>query len=283
MIGNHNRASDALCKKLMSLRPVAKATGSALTETIVLMLVMLPLLAGVPMIGKLTDLKQASINASRYVAWEETISSDGSSARFVNQRFFKDPSAPLSSSSSEVAEHSLWGADKGLAKGLLVQTNIELEKNSAGSSVSESELPEVASALGGGIESVGEVLAGFSGTSWELTGKGLRSGSVSARIKTNSWMDDRVTGCEPGRACVTARTSILVDGWSAANDQHTATRVRSLVPATVLKPVGQVLSTIGRLPLLKELRPIDDAFGYINMEALPDGTRDPLPGYGDGA
>lgn len=266
-------------RKSIQLIGIRCQCGSALTECIVLMLAMLPLLAGIPMLGKLVDVKNSSINASRYSAWEETISPDGSVAPFVNQRFFKDSEAPIVTRSIDVEENSLWGSDQHSASGLMVDTRIAIEDNSAGLNSTDGEAPAIVTSLGTGIEKAGEVLAGFSGTQWELTGSGFRRAEVSARIKTNNWFSRALSGCTAEANCIHAKNTIMVDGWSSSEDAQAAARVRSLVPATVLKPVGRVLSTLGRIPLLKELRPIDKSFGYVNMDAMPEGSRVDLPGY----
>jgi len=50
----------------------SNARGSALTEFFFLTIIMLPLFFGIPMIGKLIDLKQTAVQAGRYAAWEAT-------------------------------------------------------------------------------------------------------------------------------------------------------------------------------------------------------------------
>jgi len=84
---------------------VQRQTGSALVEFIVVSAVLIPIMFGIPMIGKMIDLKQTTAQASRYSAWETTVSD--APAQNVDQRFFSDASAPIGS--TEVGPNTLWG------------------------------------------------------------------------------------------------------------------------------------------------------------------------------
>ncbi|MEJ2611119.1 MAG: hypothetical protein P8179_13810 [Candidatus Thiodiazotropha sp.] len=69
--------------------------GNATVETILIAMVMVPVLSGVPLLGKLSDMGNATAQSSRYLAWEHTISGrDGKSEedlrKEVRNRFFVD-------------------------------------------------------------------------------------------------------------------------------------------------------------------------------------------------
>lgn len=58
-------------------RPVT-ARGSAMVETIVALLALMPFIVGIPLLGKQLDIKHKSYDAARYSAWERTVwRSDG--------------------------------------------------------------------------------------------------------------------------------------------------------------------------------------------------------------
>ena len=61
----------------------------------------------------------------------------------------------------------------------------------------------------------------------------------------------------------------MSDGWSASGDNQTRRRVRSLMPASILEPVGDAVSLLGHLPVLEELSGLKDAFGHVDMNVLP--------------
>ena len=75
-----------------------KQTGAALVESFFICGVLTIFLIGIPMLGKSIDLKQTTIQASRYAAWEKTVYVDSTQVDQVDTRFFKDASAPISSS-----------------------------------------------------------------------------------------------------------------------------------------------------------------------------------------
>jgi len=53
------------------------------------------------------DLKQTTVQASRYSAWETTVSDQGVTAQHLDQRFFSDASAPIGA--ADVGPNKLWG------------------------------------------------------------------------------------------------------------------------------------------------------------------------------
>ena len=61
----------------------------------------------------------------------------------------------------------------------------------------------------------------------------------------------------------------LTDTWGASGPGQVEKRVRSLVPMTVLRPVGDALSNIGVLPIFQELKKLDGIFGEVKPDVLP--------------
>ncbi|MGK0231192.1 MAG: hypothetical protein ACI9US_003869, partial [Gammaproteobacteria bacterium] len=70
--------------------------------------------------------------------------------------------------------------------------------------------------------------------------------------------------------CLNSRAVILGDSWSASGDVQAAQRVRSLMPASVLEPIGNAVSVVGNLPLFQELKDLRGAFGHVDMRVLPE-------------
>jgi hypothetical protein len=87
----------------MSRRMQRHAGGQALSEFIVMALVLVPLFLLMPMIGKYQDISHATEMASRYVAFEAIANNDGMSsykspeqlAQEVRRRFFSNSDAPI--------------------------------------------------------------------------------------------------------------------------------------------------------------------------------------------
>ena len=79
--------------------------GAALVETVVLLMLLIPLALGLPMLGKMIDLKQTTVQASRYAAWESTVHDDMPAD--MNVRFFGDINNPIDG--SDESPNALWG------------------------------------------------------------------------------------------------------------------------------------------------------------------------------
>lgn len=60
--------------------------GTALTEFVIVMMFFTPVIIGMPLIAKYSDIKSKTIEASRYAAWERTVWSDRTARRNDGQR-----------------------------------------------------------------------------------------------------------------------------------------------------------------------------------------------------
>jgi len=116
-----------------------KQTGQALSETLVGMLVLVPLLFYLAYIGKHLDVKSTAFQANRYVVWERTIASDSGEWRAgenrktlanlqteVQDRFLQDPRAELSTGAPN-SENQLWVDHLGAPLVPLDEVRIELQ------------------------------------------------------------------------------------------------------------------------------------------------------------
>ena len=66
-----------------------------MAEFALLVTIMAPLLFAIPMIGKLIDVRQTAVQASRYTAWETTVGVAPGAGNAVRGRFFTDPASPI--------------------------------------------------------------------------------------------------------------------------------------------------------------------------------------------
>ena len=87
--------------------------GGALIEAILIIGALVMFMIGIPMMGSLVDLKQATIQASRYDAWEKTVRTEKSeNISQIDSRFFRDQSAPIRTSEPSkelLGNNHLWG------------------------------------------------------------------------------------------------------------------------------------------------------------------------------
>lgn len=251
-------------------------TGSALIETTMLMLVMLPVIFALAMVGNLIDVKQTLEQASRYAAWESTVVSgpNGSmgSAK-VQERFFSAAATPIASEAQSTVANSLWGEPDPNAGDLQAASAVVLDPTSIGVVFSDNVSAFTAAMkIGQAAAHTGEILDGVSGNAWGLSPGGPLSVSIEASIESSQWLPDSVSTCTQGgdQVCLNSRAVILGDSWSASDDVQAAQRVRSLMPASILEPIGNAVSVVGNLPLFNELKDLRGAFGHVDMSVLPE-------------
>lgn len=251
--------------------------GGALIEFVYLTLVMVPLFFAIPMIGKLIDLKQTTIQASRYSAWEATVYPSGSNANMptaVKERFFGDSDNVLVSHASEAGSNSLWGDDESIEIGQWWnRTQVEIDEESVLGVPYQRTIASGGSAfeIGRQASETGEILDGVSGNEWGLESNGYVRADINLDIQENAWLarSDGACGGEESYTCITASSVIMSDGWSSSGDEQARRRVRSLMPATILEPIGDAVSLLGHLPVLDELDGLKNAFGHVDMNVLP--------------
>ena len=97
-----------------------RTRGNAIAETLVALLALGPIVAGIPLLGKQLDIKQKSYDATRYAVWERTIwSTTGSHAKSAAEialeardRAIGDPSVGIVSSeilqTQGITENAFW-------------------------------------------------------------------------------------------------------------------------------------------------------------------------------
>lgn len=260
-----------------------RARGSALVETTILMSVMIPLVFGVVMLGNLIDLKQTSEQAGRYAAWEATVypqsGPGGAKPIAVRERFFGDSSNVLSSQTIEAGSHELWGEAGSVAdRSWAGRTGVSIDESTALAGNYQHGVGQttLAMSVGETAGKAGTVLDGISGNSWGLSNKGLVKASIGVQVKANEWLSaDEAQGCgnQGNFACLQSSSVILADGWSASSDDQARRRVRSLMPASALASLSNTVSNVGHIPMFKELKLLDGAFGHVDMSVLPEYAR----------
>jgi hypothetical protein len=280
--------------------------GSAMFEFLMVMAVLLPVGFGAAMLGKLTDLQQKTELASRYSVWEATVYSQNKLSRqssaTVDRRLYQDQNGAIISEeeqmSAAASEHPLWGPTAGGTSDLRQLANVSRVANApvVPDYTFDTGRASVAAATGQIVNLAGKPLSGFSGNSWGLVADGLLRSDIGVAVKPTGLLhalqgqcikdkDSDVTGAPTtdgssddssgdenagDHVCIRSSGVILADGWSASDDAQTISRVRSLVPSSVLSSVGQGVGSLLGATVFPELAPLDDAFGYVDMSALPE-------------
>jgi Flp pilus assembly protein TadG len=259
--------------------------GNATVETILIAMVMVPVLSGVPLLGKLSDMGNATAQSSRYLAWEHTISGrDGKSEEDlrneVRNRFFSKPDLLIQTHPAELNNEQntnpMW---TGFGTNDEGDQNLLISHESGMQVRTENENPGgVAGAMSQGIVTIGQTMARFTGGEWELEEDGLITATVVIDAATNPFMtssaDCAGQESETAAACITRSNTILVDGWEVGDADHAERRTQSLVPAAGLQEVGSAaVEVVGMVPFFADLGRLETdengGFGFVNSEVVP--------------
>ena len=253
-----------------------KQKGHALPEFVAMGAVFLPLVLMVPMMGKVADMNQTTIQASRYAAWERTVASEADKSEPVLQmetrrRFFQKSDVFIKTDEAPQAaaeqQNVLWRAYSNDRFMGTVTENVNL----AGSN---SATP---GSLGGSVTNIISGLASTmgslsSGAEWDIDNNGLYRADVSVNVGSSSLGFAGRQDCAGQDnaqvfACIRRHNVILADTWSARNPAQVTTRVRSFVPMSMFEPIADVMDAVSFIPLLQEF----DTFqpGIVAPDVIP--------------
>jgi hypothetical protein len=210
--------------------------GQAMTEFVVLALVLVPLLLILPLIGKYVDMMQAAEAASRYVAFEGVArnSSNGwkddtQLAAEVRRRFFSTSDAPVKTGdvAGDFAAHRnpVWSDAAG-------HPLIERFVDSVGVRTQVSGLNPLASA----------VFAGALG----LSRDNLYTGAVTVRPANVP----RLAPFDAIGLAITRRTVLLTDAWTLRDNADVRRRIESAGPMVPIERMRALVGVAGQLPTL---------------------------------
>jgi len=253
--------------------------GAALIESVLVIAGMVVLLGVIPMLAKFQDVRHATVNASRYAAWEMTVAEQPADRELIIDRFFAEAEAPIRSRATEITTPEFWSTHSSP----LVRNNV-LTAATAPSASSNASLVNVATVnsdsaertaslghVGDTVTSTIQTVSGWLGRTDDIaSSKGIFNATVSVGLNSQAALPLANANCgDASGGCVGTSTSLLIDGWSAANENEVVAGAEVMVPSQVLKPLGRALSTISAVPLLKEFKNFDDGLGCVNSQSLP--------------
>ena len=273
---------------LSQTRVTSRQQGNATVETLLIAAAMVPFFTGIPLVGKMADINNSTIQASRYLAWEQTVASPEPQPQpqqrnlqtEIRNRFYADADLQIRTGrpqvSGEEAMNPMWTGygfnDEGNVNRLIDQTsgvNHHLQHDAPGGLVGS---------LLEGINTMGNAMASFSGSRWDVEAQGLYTGEVSIEVTRNAFLSpgldctDRES--DSITACITRANAIFVDSWDAQDANHAGASARAFVPAGALANVGNLLAEVpGRVPFFRDLTRLSSdengGFGYVNPHVLP--------------
>jgi hypothetical protein len=273
--------------KAIKQRQIRVQKGNATVETILIATVAVPLLAGIPLIGKVADINHTTAQSSRYLAWEQTIGashykSDERLETEVRNRFFSRPDLQIRTDqdalTDEESENPFWSG-YGYNDEDEEEENRLITQNRMARIEMQNEAPSsIAGTLSTGIHTIGTTMARISGGNWDIEENGLFTGTVSIEVAGNSILSSGVDcsgqESETAAACIRRSNTIYADSWNARDANHAAVRARSFVPAGALEPIGNALADIVTfVPFFADIGGLradnNGGFGYVNPHVLP--------------
>ncbi len=303
--------------------------GGALVEGLLICGVLVSFMVGIPMMGSLVDLKQNTIQASRYAAWEKTVQYNSMPVEDqIDARFFADESAPIRTTepgAEYLGTNLLWGelrtqqapgaapgSNGGNGDGPVSRDNLQLYQRArvtantsnvhvylgeggvpggAGNPTTDTTGPADGAMYDSVSKAVSEIGQFISKDGWDeynpnnpndndMYINGLLRSHVEVKVENNQIMNVAGENCSQGGAgCVYESTSILVDGWSAADPDQVRDRVHGFVPTNRLEAVGRLVSAVKVVPMLKDLGNLKGAFGCTKLGVRPSKDLHALPTY----
>lgn len=239
--------------------------------------VLTPIFVLTPTLTKTADANMASAQAARYGAWEQTVRlKDGDTlATEINNRFYAKPDMAIRTTQGAVRDadqqNAFWNG-AGFDDGLLTK-----EGNALSVKVREKDLGGAAGTVGEAVGLLGDTIGKIvSDSEWDFDAGGLYTVNVELKLNNRQKIatDERAQNCGAGsenaNSCMSQLSAILVDTWSASGPSQVEDRVRSLVPAGALQPVGDIVAIAGKvLPIFQELENMDGVFGEVKPDILP--------------
>jgi hypothetical protein len=216
--------------------------GQALTEFLVGMLALLPIILGVIYLGKYEDMKYSAEQASRYVAFERVFDPTGAHkptatvlAQETRERFFRDP---MEENNGAVGFQDSTAA---------LTTQTSLGKNWFGTA--GEALISAFSGIGVSVNSsapsnTGAALDALAKANFNISDPGIEQGAVQVPIVTPSYFSD-LTG---KNLALNASTYVLADGYNADGDGAGSNPASNTVRARAGYDWGLVL---GKVPGLQ--------------------------------
>ncbi|WP_198119685.1 hypothetical protein [Massilia rhizosphaerae] len=231
--------------------------GQALTEFLVVALVLVPLYLLMPLIAKYQDIAYQTLMASRYVAFDAAVNNElqntwknpAQLAGEVRRRFFSTPDAPIKSNDTagnfRAHRNAFWNGPKNEPLIADFDTDVAVGFGQNRSSAQAGSL--MAASDGDPFNRAGNTeVETHIADQLGLKPAGVFTGSVAVKLANLSTDVPAYRPFDNINLSVTRRTSVSIDGWAAADSEQVVKRIDSklLVPGTLLRPVRPLAAAL---------------------------------------
>lgn len=233
------------------------ADGQALTEFLVVALVLVPLYLLIPLIAKYQDIAHQTQMASRYVAFDAVVNNEWQNswkdpdqlAGEVRRRFFSNPDAPIKTNDTagNFTSHrnAFWTGPT--HEPLIADFDTDVGV-SFGSSRSPSQPGGLTAASDGQPfnKAGGSTVATNVAEQFDLKAAGVFTGNVTVTLANAPAFLSAYQPFDKINLVLRRQTSVLVNGWDAAGPDQVLSRLDSklLVPGTLLRPVQPLAAAL---------------------------------------
>ncbi len=252
-------------KRLVTLPP-RRQQGVAMTELVVMSLVLVPLFLLVPMVAKYQDISHATQMASRYVAFDAMTRNDtmstwkpvGQLEDEVRRRFFSNSDAPIKTgdvAGDFAANRNPFWSDQ-LGQPLIAKFSDVTVTFGTGMKAAQAD----------GFTSASDSMPFLMHNQMDLAAKGIYRANVSVKLAdlpelAGSYAHTYETFKNIGLT-VTRQTSVVVDTWTAKDP----TQVESRIDHTTIFPGKAVRQTPGLQTA------VDAAVAIVELPACMSGS-----------
>lgn len=238
--------------------------GQAIVEFLVATAALVPLFAGVVVIGRLEDLRATTLQSSRYAAFARAFGASATDIESeVRSRFFAAPGGRIRSTDArdgqraDVHENPQWRDPLRNASGFIAAaddvTVIAADRAPPGAAAAALE----------SAASTADRLAGITGGRFDVERRGYHALEVHARLAALP----SVPAIEPLTFSASAR--VFGGDWSSSGPAQAAARSTALAPATIIRRIAPVLQPLEWALVLLEPAFGDLCLGRVDAELVP--------------
>ena len=233
--------------------------------------VLIPLLLGTILIARYVDIRSATVQASRYAAFERATNlrsmTDAEIERKVRTRLFTVSDSPLRANDG-LADNAQWRDENPNFQDFSARPRRLIARPADVRTVTRETEPtsavaRAASAIVKGIDTAGSL----TGSNFDLNTRAFHTGTVSVRLANLTSLPAPLNALN---LTFTERTAVLGDAWQAGGPGAVAERSGALVPTRLFTQVSGILEPL--LDALSLFEPaLDDlCLGQVNPEIVPN-------------
>jgi hypothetical protein len=248
-----------------------KQGGQAMVEMIVGTGVLTALMFGTMIVARYVDIRSATVQASRYVAFERVTNlkgiPDAEIERKMRTRLFTVSNSPLRADDG-LADNAQWRDENANWKDPTIRARRLIATPNDVQAVTLETEPTSgqARALGAFVDGI-DTFGALTGSNFDLDTRAFHTGIVMVKLANLESMPEPLNALN---LTLTERTAVLTDSWQAGGPAAVAERTGPLVPTRMFAEFTGILG-----PLLQEglslFEPSIDklCLGQVNPEIVP--------------